>query len=398
VRVDLTGRRIAIVSRIYTPEPGAASFRLAALARALRDAGADVVVLTTTPPARHAADDASEPGVDVRRASVLRDRDGYVRGYLQYLSFDVPAFFRILIARRIDLVVNEPPPTTTFVTRIANGIRRRPYIAYAADIWSDAVAMTSAPRFVAVVVRALERWGVRGAAAVLSASEGFTERMRELGYGDQIVTVGNGSDTHAFAPQGDAVELDAPYLLYAGTASEVHGAGIFLDAAALLLADRPDLRIVFVGQGADRDELERRAAELGPGIVHFEGRLAPEEVARWIRGATATLASVRPEGYHRAMATKMYASAVCGTPVVYAGIGPGRAFAAEPGVGWGVDYDAVAVADAMRAALDTPRDDAARRRLAAWAAANVSLDAVARRAVEVVGTVLARRGRAQPRG
>jgi glycosyltransferase involved in cell wall biosynthesis len=98
------------------------------------------------------------------------------------------------------------------------------------------------------------------------------------------------------------------------------------------------------------------------------------------------------------MATKMYASAVCGTPVVYAGIGPGRAFAAEPGVGWGVDYDPVAVADAMRAALDAPRDEAARRRLAAWAAANVSLEAVARRAVEVVGAVLARRGRAEPRG
>jgi glycosyltransferase involved in cell wall biosynthesis len=396
--VDLTGRRIAIVSRIYAPEPAAASFRLVALARALRDAGAEVVVLTTTPPPRHAGEDAPVDGVEVRRSPVLRDRAGYVRGYLQYLSFDVPALFRMLFARGVDLVVNEPPPTTTFVTRIANAIRRRPYVAYTADIWSDAVAMTSAPRFVAAVVRALERWGVRGAAAVLSASDGFTERMRELGYGDHIVTVGNGSDTHAFAPHGDAVELDAPYLLYAGTASEVHGAGIFLDAAALLLADRPDLRIVFVGQGADRDELERRAARLGPGIVHFEGRLSPEEVARWIRGATATLASVRPEGYHRAMATKMYASAVCGTPVVYAGIGPGRAFAAEPGVGWGVDYDPVAVADAMRAALDAPRDEAARRRLAAWAAANVSLEAVARRAVEVVGAVLARRGRAEPRG
>ncbi len=385
----LTGRRIAIVSRLYLPEPGAASFRLAALARELRDAGAEVVVLTTTPPAGYGGVPAGDDGIEVRRAPVLRDRAGYVRGYLQYLSFDVPALFRMLFARRIDLVVNEPPPTTGVVTRIANGIRRRPYVYYAADIWSDAVAMTGAPRFVARAVRALERSAVRGAAAVISASDGFSERMRELGYGDRIVTIGNGVDTTLFGPGSERARLDHPYLLYAGTASEVHGAGIFLEAAAALLPDVPDLRLVFAGQGSDRADLERRAAELGPGVVRFEARLTPAEVSRWIRGAAATLASVRPEGYHRAMASKIYASVACGTPVLYAGRGPGREFASRDGVGWAVEYDVVSVAAAMREALARPRDDRERRRLARWAAENVSLAAVGRRGVDVIAGVLA---------
>jgi glycosyltransferase involved in cell wall biosynthesis len=229
---------------LYAPEPAAASFRLAALARALRDAGAEVVVITATPPAGYPAETADHDGIEVRRAPVLRDRAGYVRGYLPYLSFDVPALFRMLFARRIDLVVNEPPPTTGVVTRIANGLRRRPYVYYAADIWSDAVAMTTAPRFVVRAVRALERWAVRGAAAVISASDEFSERMRELGYGDRIVTIGNGVDVTQFGPGASRAELGHPYLLYAGTASEVHGAGIFLDAAATLVPEMPDLRLV----------------------------------------------------------------------------------------------------------------------------------------------------------
>src|SRR3546814_10831501 len=36
----------------------------------------------------------------VRRARVLRDAAGYVRGYLQYMSFDIPLAVRLLLARR----------------------------------------------------------------------------------------------------------------------------------------------------------------------------------------------------------------------------------------------------------------------------------------------------------
>ncbi len=36
----LAGRPIALVTRLYGPEPGVASYRLGALARAMRDAGA----------------------------------------------------------------------------------------------------------------------------------------------------------------------------------------------------------------------------------------------------------------------------------------------------------------------------------------------------------------------
>lgn len=83
--------RITVVSRIFLPEPAAASFRLDALVRSLGVAGAKVTVLTTTPPPHLRGDGASTGRV--RRWPVLRDKTGYVRGYLQYLSFDVPAFF-----------------------------------------------------------------------------------------------------------------------------------------------------------------------------------------------------------------------------------------------------------------------------------------------------------------
>lgn len=392
IMVSLTGRRIAIVSRIYSPEPGAASFRLGALARVLRDQGASVTVLTTTPPEGYAGDPPDHGRIDVRRARALRDSAGYIRGYLQYMSFDIPAFFRVLFARRSDLVIVEPPPTTGVMMRIACWLRRTPYAYYAADVWSDAVELTESPALVARVVRGFERFAYRGAAIVVSVSDPFTQRIRQIAPTAEVATVGNGFDDALFSDEGPARHLEGPYLLYAGTASEVHGAGIFVEAMARVRVEVPTAQLVFVGQGADRAAMQTRADEVAPGAVQFLPRLSPQETAEWIRGAAASLASMRPEGRYRAFPAKMHASVGCGTPVVYAGGEPGRSFAELDGVGWGVDYDLAAVAAAMTEALTAERDETARRRLAAWARANVSLRAVSERFASAVAPAIHGRG------
>lgn len=374
--------KVTIVSRIFSPEPAAASFRLVALANALADAGHDVLVLTTSSRIEPTADVRS--AVRIRRAPVLRDADGYVRGYLQYMSFDVPAFFRLLFSRGADVVVVEPPPTTGFVGRIACWIRQTPYVYYAADVWSDAAASTGAPRLVLEVVRRLELAALGGAARILSVSEGVSERLRQLGVHSRVRLIGNGIDVEAFSPDGASQRSDRPYFLYAGTASEWHGAGIFVRAFTRVLQHEPMARLVFLGQGADVDDM-RAATAAFPDSVTFEPRQSPEATATWLRGAVASLASVKPgQGYDFSFPTKMYASVACGTPVIYAGIGPGRAFAESNDLGHGVDYDEDAIVAAMLAALNRPADGERRTRIAQWARSHVALSGVASRAVAVL--------------
>jgi glycosyltransferase involved in cell wall biosynthesis len=388
----LVGRTIAVVTRLYAPEPGAASLRLGALSRGIRDAGATVRVLTTRAPAAYPGDAPGHEGIEIRRAPVLRDRTGYVRGYLPYLSFDIPAFFRVLFSRGLDAIVVEPPPTTGAAMRLACALRRIPYVYFAADIWSDAVGAIGTSGFVARTLRRVELFAMNGAATVISASEEFSVRMAELGVRSKIVTVGNGADDTQFTPDGERTDIGAPYLLYAGTSSEMHGAGIFIRALARTRETHPDAVVVFVGQGAERAQLERDAEALPAGAVRFEPRLSATETAVWIRGARATLASVVPDGaYHRMFPVKMYASIACGTPVVYAGSGSGRVFAEKPGMGWAVDYDVEKVSAAMSAALTAPVDEAARTALAARAAKDYSLRAVADRGVDALADVLAGR-------
>ncbi|GGK70547.1 glycosyltransferase [Ornithinimicrobium pekingense] len=399
--------RVLLVSRIYAPESAAATFRLGALVRAL-SGRARVGVLTTTPPpalrARGAAGRRPAPapdGVTVSRWPALRDATGYVRGYLPYLSFDLPLALRLLGARRPDVVVVEPPPTTGAVTRVALGVRalpgrtrghdRVPYVYYAADVWSDATASMGAPAPVVTAMRWVERFALRGARDVVAVSEGVAERVRAIAGGDTPVTVvPNGIDTDVFTPDGPRhPEAPAtPYLVYAGTASEWQGAEIFAEAMREVVREEPGARLVFLGQGSSWPVLRRVADELPRGALELRPLAPVEEAAAWQRGAAAALVSVRPGvGYDFAYPTKVIAALACGTPVVFAGPGPAAADVAAHDLGEAVGYDVMQVAAAMLRAVRAGREphstaDAARR--VAWVREHRSLSATGRRAAAVV--------------
>ena len=388
--------RITITSRIFDPEPSAATYRLRALASGLVEGGHDVTVLTVSPGAAADANDVARP-YSVSRFPVLRDSSGYVRGYLQYLSFDVPLFFRILFGRRADMIITEPPPTTGVFVRLAAALRRTPYAYYAADVWSDAAQQTGASKPVITAVRLMEKFALNGAALVLSVSAGVTERIAELGVRSSVTTVGNGVDAELLSASLTAAPeftgASRPTFIYAGTASELHGAAVFIEALPAVLRAHPSTKLEFVGGGIEQENLQRLAERLGvAGSVSFEETVTAPELAPRIQAATAALASVRPgEGYDFAFPTKLYTAAVCGAPMVYAGVGPGVEFVASEvcgaAIGTTAAYDPVTVAEAMIAAADAPVLPERRRAVTEWAAREVSLRGVASRAVAAIERV-----------
>lgn len=366
--------RVTIATRIFAPEPAAAAFRLTALANALAESGASVTVLT----GRIRGD--STPGLDdrvlVRRAPVLRDRAGFVRGYLQYLSFDIPLAFRLLLGRRPDVVVAEPPPMTGAVAAIAGRIRRVPVVYYAGDVWSDALGSTTVPRVLVTMVSALERAVLSAAARVIAVSDGVAASVTAHAPSAQVEVVRNGVDTEVFRPDGARAD-SPPYVIYAGTTSEWQGAEIFIHALRLLRQRGSRLRLVYLGQGSAWESLRDLAARSGLlEDVQFVATVPPEQAADWLRGARAALVSLRPgQGYDFAIPTKIYAGLACGTPVVFAGAR--EAAAAEliraSGLGTSVPFDAEEVAAAVDSLASGPRDEQRAVELSDWVRVSASL-------------------------
>lgn len=382
---------VRIVSRLFAPEVGAAAFRLRVLAEAFSDLGHRVEVVTSTPAGSPRIDDGR---LHVKRWPVLRDANGNIRGYLQYLSFDIPAAARLLFRRRPALLVSEPPPTTGLVVRLVSMVQRVPYVYYAADVWSEAAVSTGAPGLLVAGLRRIESWVLRGALVVLAVSDGVADQLTSLGADpSRVVVVGNGVDTEVFSPSGPAEDTGAPYFVYTGTMSEWQGADVFLRALAVLHETHPKARMVFLGQGSDLPHLRALAVTLDPGTAEFRGVVPPNEAAKVLRGATAALVSIKPGlGYDFAKPTKIYAATACGTPVVFAGRGASHDLVTEQGLGWSPGYDPAAVAAVLTDAIEgaTP-DHPTADHLVAWTTAHASLSSAARAAVRAVTDVLTQR-------
>ncbi|GAB2547063.1 glycosyltransferase family 4 protein [Brachybacterium huguangmaarense] len=376
---------VVIATRVFAPEPVAAAFREEALARALVRVGARVTVLTTTVPQAGTAASPAAPPADgrerfaVRRLPAKRDSQGQVRGYVSYMSFDVPLAARLLLTRGVDAVVSEPPPTTGVVVMIASALRRVPYAFYAADIWSDATdSVQVVPGPVRRAVRWMETTVWRRAARVLTISPGVQARAVEL-IGDRpsLTMVGNGIDTDAFSPDGPVADEAGPFFVYAGTVSEWQGAEVFCEAFAAVRARHPEARLLFFSEGTGRDALRAMVRERGIEGIEFRPKVGPREVAAHLRGAVAGLSSITPgQGYAFALPTKIYAATACGTPVIHAGTGAAHDRIAGAGLGWAVEHDPAAVAAAMEQAL-AGEGAPAPEHLRTWTLANASLDGCA---------------------
>lgn len=83
----------------------------------------------------------------------------------------------------------------------------------------------------------------------------------------------------AAGPALPARHKDEIRLLFVGRLAPVKGLRVLLDALKGLAEDLPQLRLVLVGDGPDRKNLEAAAAPLGD-MVHFTGYLSQAEVAQ----------------------------------------------------------------------------------------------------------------------
>ena len=390
---------VTLATRTFTPEPTAAALRLGAFARALAVGGDRVRVLTSclapsvARDARQSAGSDADPGegaglVEVRRAPVLRDRTGAVRGYVSYMSFDLPLLVRLLTGPRPDVVVSEPPPTTGAAVRIACAARRVPYVYYCADIVSDAAALAGVPSIVVRTVAGLESFALRGARRVIAVSDGVARRARDLGARD-VAVVPNGvrvpDAVVTGTPEGFPT-CDGPVFVYAGTVAQWLAPEVFVDAFERVRARLGDARLVFVGQGSGWEALAERSR--GVAGVDMIPAVSAEEADRWMARATATLASLRPGGYDYAYPTKILASLAQGTPVIYAGPGQAARDIAEGELGVACNLDADEVAEAMVGLASGTAAWVGAEGARAWVSMHRSVEASSRTAAAVVRSAL----------
>ena len=162
----------------------------------------------------------------------------------------------------------------------------------------------------------LQRRQYRGAAAVISVAAGLTEWLiRDTG-NPHVVTNGNGANVEVFTPDAPRRPgLPQTFAVFFGQFPAWQGIPTLLEAVQL--ASWPaGLKLVFVGDGALRPEIERLTSAMPDRVVYL-GRLPYREVAEVAaHAAVSFVPMVAPEREAKFSPLKLYESMACGVPVI----------------------------------------------------------------------------------
>ena len=226
----------------------------------------------------------------------------FIHRVFSFFSFMASSFWAGLKVRQVDLVWGTSPPIFQGVTAWALArLKRVPFLFEVRDLWpafAIAVGVLRNPLLISLSLW-LERFLYRHADQMLVNSPGFVEHVTQHGARDVLV-VPNGVDYRMFDPfeTGSAYRqehgLAGRYIaMYAGAHGMSNDLGVLLEAARLL-RDRPEVAIVFVGDGKEKPALQAQASQMGLENVYFLPPVPKAGMAQALAAADACIAILKP--------------------------------------------------------------------------------------------------------
>lgn len=376
---DAAGLRIGYLVQQFPPEVGAGPARVVEMARYWQARGARVTVLTGFPtrslpgrpfgsgdPAYRGRVFAEEDydGMRVLRSWLYRaSRPGIGPTLLNNLSFMASSFAHAVArAGPLDVLIASSPPFFPHVAgAAAAALRRIPLVLEIRDLWPDYIVAMGLLREGQLKTRALfalERRLLRRADHVVVVTESF--RRRVIGKGvdpEDVSVVSNGVDLERYYPSDEPPPLpslerrDDEFIIgYLGTFGASQQLGSIVDAAEILAAEDPAIRVVLAGDGLERQRVVDHAATRAVPNLIFEPAIPKEHTRAFYNACDACLVPLAPlDVLQETVPSKIFEVLACGRPVLASVGGEARDIVLRSGAGAvAAPGDARAIANAAR--------------------------------------------------
>ena len=290
--------------------------------------------------------------------------DGLVKRTGTFLKFALKSI-GIALTHDYDVAFATTTPLTAGIPGIfARWLRGKPFVFEVRDLWPELPKQMGVIKnpIVLAAMSALEWCSYHSAHRCIGLSPGIVEGIKKRGVeASKVEIVPNGCDLTIFAdnvnswrPDGVA---DADLMaVFTGTHGVANGLDAALDAALVLKQrGREDIKLVFVGQGKLKDDLQKRAERENLDNVIFHPPVNKSKLAQLMKGADLGLQLLAniPAFYYGTSPNKFFDYIAAGLPVLNNYPGWLAGMIKENNCGYAIEPDSAdAFADALESAAD----------------------------------------------
>lgn len=266
-------------------------------------------------------------GIDVIECNLpYSNSTGFVARSWLFLRFMLRTI-RFVLTEQYDILFATTTPLTVGVPGIVGRwLRRKSFVFEVRDLWPELPKAMGAIHNPVILwaLGVLEWASYRSAHRLIGLSPGIVDGIARVGVpAERIAMIPNGCDLDLFqadtAERPEGVATSDLLAIYAGTHGMANALDNALDAASVLhRRGRSDIKIMLVGQGAQKGALVERATREGLENVLFHAPIAKDALASYMASADVglqLLANV-PAFYYGTSPNKFFDYLSAGLPVL----------------------------------------------------------------------------------
>ena len=265
-------------------------------------------------------------GIKVIRVwTYISENKGTIKRTLDYMSFGISALLAGLL-QACDLIIGTSPQLFTALSakRLA-ALKHKPWIMEVRDIWPESIKTVGAVRdgLIMKYFERKERQCYRSAKKIICVTQGIYTSLQSKGVpSDKLTIFTNGANLDLFSPrekdQGLVKELGLEGKMiigYLGTLGMSHKLDFILKSAADI--SNPNIHIVIIGEGAEKDTLITLKNELNLKNVSLLNGVKKEDVPKYLSIFDMALVNLRKtELFLGALPSKIFENAAMGIPIL----------------------------------------------------------------------------------
>jgi len=331
--------RLLVFSAYYKPEVAASLYLPENVYECFAGHGWDVILFTPVP-TRGVSKEISKKyktlnpekkyggRLEVHRVSMFGEKRNPVFRAFRYLLLNLSYLWKGLTASADAVFVQSTPPILGVVAAIIKKFKKIPFIYNLQDVFPDSMVIsgfTKENSLLWKLGRSVENFTYKNADKVIVISEDIKSNILRKNVPEgKIEIVYNWVEESAVIPikraeNGlfDELELDRGlfYAVYAGNLGNAQNIDVIVRASEKL-KNIPDIRMIIIGEGMQKDIYMRMAKELSLDNLMFFPMQPYEKISQVYSMGDCSIVSCKPGVGASGLPSKTWSALSAGTPVI----------------------------------------------------------------------------------